>query len=126
MAKLLKLKKGDEVLVIAGKDKGVTGKILEVDKAKSRVLVEGVARVKRHTQETTSERGVKVGGILTVESAIHISNVMLVDGDGKAIEPIGQHKIEPVSGFIGAEPIAFVENRLETVGEQQGKLLQSY
>jgi len=49
-----------------------------------------------------------------------------VDGDGKAIEPIGQHKIEPVSGFIGAEPIAFVENRLETVGEQQGKLLQSY
>ena len=84
MAKLLKLKKGDEVLVIAGKDKGVTGKILEVDKAKSRVLVEGVARVKRHTQETTSERGVKVGGILTVESATHISNVMLVDGDGKA------------------------------------------
>ena len=82
--RLVKIKKGDTVLVIAGKDKGVTGKVLEVDKGASRVLVEGVARVKRHTQETTSERGVKVGGILTVESAIHISNVMIVDGDGTA------------------------------------------
>jgi large subunit ribosomal protein L24 len=78
------IKKGDTVLVIAGKDKGVSGTVLEVNKEDSRVLVEGVNRVKRHTQETTSERGVKVGGILTVEASIHISNVMLVDGDGKA------------------------------------------
>ena len=41
-------------------------------------------RVKRHTKEQTGERGVKVGGIITVESSIHISNVMVVDGDGKA------------------------------------------
>ena len=79
---MAKIKKSDSVLVIAGKDKGVTGKVIDV--LGDRILVEGVARVKRHTQETTSERGVKVGGILTVESAIHISNVMLVDGDGKA------------------------------------------
>jgi len=78
------IKKGDTVLVIAGKDKGVSGTVLEINKEDSRVLVEGVNRVKRHTQETTSERGVKVGGILTVEASIHISNVMLVDGDGKA------------------------------------------
>jgi large subunit ribosomal protein L24 len=77
------IKKGDTVLVIAGKDKGVSGTVLEINKEDSRVLVEGVNRVKRHTQETTSERGVKVGGILTVEASIHISNVMLVDGDGK-------------------------------------------
>jgi len=79
---MAKIKKSDSVLIIAGKDKGVTGKVIDV--LGDRILVEGVARVKRHTQETTSERGVKVGGILTVESAIHISNVMLVDGDGKA------------------------------------------
>ena len=56
-----------------------------------RIVSEGVNRVKRHTKETTSERGVKVGGITTVESAIHISNVMLVDGDGKATR-IGARK----------------------------------
>ncbi len=78
------IKKGDTVLVIAGKDKGVTGKVLRVIKEDSRVLVEGVNRVMRHTKEETSDRGVKVGGILTVESSIHLSNVMLVDGDGKA------------------------------------------
>ncbi len=81
---MAKIKKGDTVLVIAGKDKGVSGTVLEVNNVDSRVLVEGVNRVKRHTQETTSERGVKVGGILTVEASIHLSNVMLVDGDGKA------------------------------------------
>ena len=79
---MAKIKKNDEVLVIAGKNKGVTGKVLHVDG--DRITVEGVNRIQRHTQETSSERGVKVGGILTVESAIHISNVMLVDSDGKA------------------------------------------
>ena len=54
------IKKGDKVQVIAGKDKGVTGTVLEVDKKAERILIEGVNRVKRHTKETTSERGVKV------------------------------------------------------------------
>jgi len=79
---MAKIKKGDTVLVIAGKDKGVSGKIIEV--LGERVLVEGVNRVKRHTIETTGDRGVKVGGIITVESTIHISNVMVADEDGKA------------------------------------------
>jgi large subunit ribosomal protein L24 len=79
---MAKIKKSDSVLVIAGKDKGVTGKVLDV--LGDRILVEGVARVKRHTKEQTGERGVKVGGIITVESSIHISNVMVVDADGKA------------------------------------------
>ena len=61
------IKKGDTVQVIAGKDKGVKGTVLEVNKESERILVEGVNRVKRHTKEETSERGVKVGGILTVE-----------------------------------------------------------
>jgi len=59
----------------------------------SRVLVEGVNRVLRHTKETTSERGAKVGGILTVEAPIHISNVLLVGDDGKATR-IGARKDE--------------------------------
>ena len=77
-----KIKKDDTVLVIAGKDKGVTGKVLHVDG--SRVTVEGVNRVKRHTREQTGDKGVKVGGIITVEASVHISNVMLVDGEGQA------------------------------------------
>ena len=79
---MAKIKKDDTVLVIAGKNKGVTGKVLHVDG--DRITVEGVNRVSRHTRETTTERGVKVGGIITQESSIHISNVMIVDGDGKA------------------------------------------
>jgi large subunit ribosomal protein L24 len=79
---MAKIKKNDEVLVIAGKNKGVTGKVLHVDG--SRVTVEGVNRIRRHTKESTTERGVKVGGIITQEASIHISNVMVVDSDGKA------------------------------------------
>ena len=77
-----KIKKDDTVLVIAGKEKGVTGKVLHVDG--SRVTVEGVNRVKRHTKEQTGDKGVKVGGMITVEASLHISNVMLVDGEGQA------------------------------------------
>ena len=81
---MAKIKKGDTVLVIAGKDKGLTGTVLNVNKESDRVTIEGVNRVTKHTKEDTTDRGVKVGGILTVESPIHISNVMVVDGDGKA------------------------------------------
>ena len=88
-----KIRKGDTVQVIAGKDKGVTGKVLRLDKDASRVLVEGVNRVLRHTKEETSDRGVKVGGILTVEASIHLSNVMIVDEDGKATR-LGSRKDE--------------------------------
>ena len=88
-----KIKRGDTVQVIAGKDKGVTGTVIAIDKRDSRVIVEGANRVKRHTQETTSDRGVKVGGILTVEAGIHISNVQLVGDDGKPTR-IGSRKDE--------------------------------
>jgi len=87
------IKRGDTVQVIAGKDKGVTGTVISVDKRDSRVIVEGANRVKRHTQEQTSERGVKSGGILTKEAPIHISNVQLVGDDGKATR-IGARKDE--------------------------------
>nr|WP_196788565.1 50S ribosomal protein L24 [Motilibacter rhizosphaerae] len=82
----MRIKKGDRVLVIAGKDKGATGRVLEVLRERDRVVVEGVNRIKRHTRVGQTARGAKTGGIVTTEAAIHISNVMLsVEKDGKRV-----------------------------------------
>jgi large subunit ribosomal protein L24 len=78
MAKL-KIKKGDTVQVITGKDKGAKGRVIQVFPEAQRVLVEGVNRIRRHTKVGTSTRGAKTGGIITQEAPVHISNVMLVD-----------------------------------------------
>jgi large subunit ribosomal protein L24 len=80
----MKVKKGDEVVVIAGKDRGVKGKVLEADPVTNRVIVEGVNRVTKHTRIGTTARGAKSGGIEHVEAPINASNVMVIDGDGKA------------------------------------------
>jgi large subunit ribosomal protein L24 len=80
----MKIKKGDEVIVIAGKDRGVKGKVIAALPESNKVIVEGVNRVKKHTRVTTTARGAKAGGIETTEAAISVSNVMVVDGDGKA------------------------------------------
>jgi large subunit ribosomal protein L24 len=80
----MKVKKGDTVLVIAGRDKGAKGKVIAAYPDRQRVLVEGIGRIKRHTRVSTSQRGSKSGGIVTQEAAVHVSNVMVVDGDGKA------------------------------------------
>jgi large subunit ribosomal protein L24 len=79
----MKIKKGDTVQVIAGKDKGAKGKVIQAYPDTDRVLVEGVNRIKKHTRITQNQRGAQSGGIITTEAAIHVSNVMLVDGDGK-------------------------------------------
>ena len=79
----MKIKKGDTVVVIAGKDKGAKGKVIQAYPAKDRVLVEGVNRIKKHTRISTTQRGAQSGGIVTQEAPIHVSNVMLIDGDGK-------------------------------------------
>jgi large subunit ribosomal protein L24 len=80
----MKVKKGDEVVVIAGKDRGVKGKVLEVDPIRNKVVVEGVNRVKKHNRITATNRGAKAGGIETIEAAINASNVMVIDSDGTA------------------------------------------
>ncbi len=80
----MKVKKGDEVVVIAGKDRGVKGKVIHVDVERNKVVVEGVNRVTKHTRVGTSARGAKTGGIEHVEAAISVSNVMVVDSEGKA------------------------------------------
>ena len=78
----MKIKKGDTVVVIAGKDKGAKGKVIAAYPRMDKVLVEGVNRVKKHTRIRTTQRGAKTGGIITQEAAIHVSNVMVVDTEG--------------------------------------------
>jgi large subunit ribosomal protein L24 len=80
----VKVHKGDEVVVIAGKDRGVKGKVIAADPITNKVVVEGVNRVKKHTRLSTTSRGAKAGGIEHVEAAISASNVMVIDGEGKA------------------------------------------
>ena len=80
----MKVRKGDTVLVIAGKDKGAKGKVLQAYPDRNRVLVEGVNRIKKHEKVGQTSRGAKTGGIITKEAPIHVSNVMVVDSDGKA------------------------------------------
>ncbi|CQD18996.1 50S ribosomal protein L24 [Mycobacterium europaeum] len=79
----MKVRKGDTVLVIAGKDKGAKGKVLQAYPERDRVLVEGVNRIKKHTAISSNQRGAQSGGIVTQEAPIHVSNVMVVDSDGK-------------------------------------------
>ena len=85
MAKM-HVKKGDTVLVISGKDRGVTGKVIAAYPSEQRVLVEGVNRIRKHTKIGQNARGAKTGGIVTQEASIHVSNVMpVVEADGKKV-----------------------------------------
>jgi large subunit ribosomal protein L24 len=79
----MKVHKGDTVLVVSGKDKGAKGKVLQAYPTRDKILVEGVNRIKKHTAISRNERGAQSGGIVTQEAAIHVSNVMVVDSDGK-------------------------------------------
>lgn len=77
----IRLKKDDVVKVIAGRDKGKTGRVLDIDRVSGRVLVEGVSMVKRHTRPNPSKQ-IK-GGIAERESSISVSNVMIVNSAGE-------------------------------------------
>jgi large subunit ribosomal protein L24 len=73
-----RIRRDDEVVVISGKDRGKSGKVLRVDPAKQRVYVEGLNLVKRH-QKPTPQRPNVEAGVVSSEGPIHISNVMLLD-----------------------------------------------
>jgi large subunit ribosomal protein L24 len=80
----LKVRRDDTVRIIAGKDKGKTGRVLRVDPRKQKVFVEGANIIKRHTKPRTlrdTQRAQELGGIVEMEGPIHISNVMLIDPD---------------------------------------------
>jgi large subunit ribosomal protein L24 len=87
MARSMNIKKGDQVRVVAGQDKGAEGKVIAVLSDRRRVIIEGVNRVKRHTKVVQSGgRSGTTGGIVTQEAPIHLSNVMLlVEDDGKKV-----------------------------------------
>jgi large subunit ribosomal protein L24 len=80
----LKIRSGDQVKVIAGKDSGKTGRVLRVEPAANRLYVEGLNMVKRHMrpQQVSGTRG-EIGGVIDREGPIHVSNVMLLDGKGQ-------------------------------------------
>ena len=81
MPKRFRLRKGDDVVVISGRDKGKTGSILRVIRSEDRVIVDGINMVKRHTRPSQGQPG----GIVNKEAPIHISNVALADPkDGSA------------------------------------------
>jgi large subunit ribosomal protein L24 len=82
MARTAKIRKDDNVIVIAGKDRGKTGRVLRVDPKKQKVFVEGLNIVKRHMrpqQVRDAQRAEQVGGVIEKEGPIHVSNVALLD-----------------------------------------------
>lgn len=74
-----KIKKGDKVVILAGKDKGKTGSVLQVIPSESRAVVQGLNLVRRHTKQTASQDS----GIFTREAPIHLSNLAIADANGK-------------------------------------------
>jgi large subunit ribosomal protein L24 len=85
MATKLKIKKGDRVIVITGRDKGKTGEVLKVLREEGRVLVQGVNMVKRHTRPSPSS----TGGIVDKEASLHISNVAHIDPKSSKATRVG-------------------------------------
>jgi large subunit ribosomal protein L24 len=82
----MRIKKGDRVVVVAGKDKGAVGKVIAAYPRQEKVLVEGVNRITKHTKVGQTPRGTKTGGIVHQEAPIHVSNVMIaVEVDGKTV-----------------------------------------
>ena len=90
MAKKFKLKKGDDVVVVSGRDKGKKGSILRVLREDDRVLVDGVNMVKRHTRSSQTQPG----GIVSKEAPIHISNVALADPKDGVATRVGYKFLE--------------------------------
>lgn len=86
-----KIKRGDTVLVISGKDRGSRGEVIAVNQKKQRVFVEGVNIVKRHMGR---RRGVLQTGIVEGEASVHVSNVILVDADTGEVGRVRSRELE--------------------------------
>ncbi|MCW3032691.1 MAG: large subunit ribosomal protein [Solirubrobacteraceae bacterium] len=85
-ARPMKVRSGDHVEVISGKDRGKTGRVLRVEPKRERVFVEGLNMVKRHTRPQAvsgAQSEQALGGVIEREGPIHVSNVMVLDGKGK-------------------------------------------
>ena len=86
----LKIKKGDQVIVITGRDKGKTGEVIEVKPTENRVKVRGVNMVKRHTRASAGQSG----GIVEKEAAIHVSNIAHIDPKSKLPTRVGYRTLD--------------------------------
>ena len=94
----MKIKKGDTVVVLAGRDRGREGKVIAAYPSQRRVLVQGVNIIRKNTKVNfQGARGAKEGGIVTQEAPIHVSNVALVDPDTKKPARAG-YRIEETDG----------------------------
>ena len=87
----MKLRTDDEVIVISGKDKGKTGKIIRVDRSKDRVYVEGINIVKRHQKPNPARPNAPVG-VIEREGPVHVSNVALLDPKSGLPSRVGKKK----------------------------------
>jgi large subunit ribosomal protein L24 len=96
MAIKLKIKKGDNVIVIAGENKGQKGLVKSVDRVKMRVVVDGVNMIKRHTKPSAKY---PEGGIIEKEAPIHISNLMFLTSKGEATR-VGRKKDESTGKIV--------------------------
>lgn len=85
-----RIRKGDEVIVTSGRDKGKKGNVLRVMSDENRVLVQGVHMVKRHQRQSQTQQG----GIVEMEASIHVSNVSLIDPDGGEASKVGFRTLE--------------------------------
>jgi len=85
-----RIKKGDSVMILAGKDKGKTGQVLSILKQESRVIVQGVNMVRRHTRPSAQS----TGGIIQKEASLHVSNVAHVDPKTREATRVGFRKLE--------------------------------
>lgn len=95
MPSKFRLKKGDTVQVISGKEKGKSGKILEVNLKTERVIVEGLNKVSKHVRANQSN---PQGGVLQKEAPLHISNVMILDPRTNKPSRIGRQKVKAPKG----------------------------
>ena len=109
VASKIRIKRNDQVVVIAGKDKGKKGRVLRVIVAKQRVLVEGVGMIKKHIKPD-AQRNI-AGGIAEQEAPIHVSNVMLVDSDGKATRLGHQVEGDKKTRIARTNGVAIVEKK---------------
>ena len=89
----MKIRTDDEVVVISGKDKGKTGKVIRVDRSKGKVFVEGLNMVKRHQRANPARANAPVG-VIESEGAIHVSNVAIVDPKDKKATRIRMTRTE--------------------------------
>ncbi|MDA9913087.1 50S ribosomal protein L24 [Candidatus Nanopelagicales bacterium] len=88
------IRTGDVVQIMAGKDRGLTGKVIAVVSEKDRVIVEGVNRVVVHSRVGESNKGAKTGGIQNKEAPVHVSNVMLIDPEDSKPTRVGFRREE--------------------------------